>query len=231
MISLGFEKAPLEHAMYKRGEGRDRLLVGIYVDDLLIIGADEEVIAKFKLQMKEIFKSDDLGLLSFYPRIEVHQKTEEITLCQEAYTRKILENCGMKDCNLIEASMKPRLELSKKSKAPAVDAIEYIAAATAMCQGVWLGRLHGDLMDRDPEQVVLNVDGKSTTFLREEPVRHDRSKHIDTVYHYIKDCVEEGKTEVNYNRTDDQLADILTKALDREKYLKMRRRINVRAVT
>ena len=65
MISLGFEKAPLEHAMYKRGEGRDRLLVGIYVDDLLITGADEEVIAEFKLQMKELFKMDDLGLLSY----------------------------------------------------------------------------------------------------------------------------------------------------------------------
>jgi len=52
LISLGFEKAPLEHAMYKRGEGRDRLLVGIYVDDLLITRADEEVIARFKLQIK-----------------------------------------------------------------------------------------------------------------------------------------------------------------------------------
>jgi hypothetical protein len=47
--SLGFEKSPLEHAMYKRGQGRDHLLVGIYVDDLLITRADEKEIAKFKL--------------------------------------------------------------------------------------------------------------------------------------------------------------------------------------
>ena len=40
LISLGFEKAPLEHAMYKRGEGKDRLLVSIYGDDLLITGPD-----------------------------------------------------------------------------------------------------------------------------------------------------------------------------------------------
>ena len=105
LVSLGFEKAPLKHAMYKRGEGRDRLLVGIYVDDLLITGGDEELIAKFKLQMKELFKMDDLGFLSYYPGIEVHQKTEGITLCQEAYTRKVLESRGMKDCNHIVASM------------------------------------------------------------------------------------------------------------------------------
>ena len=100
--------------MYKRGEGRDRLLVGIYVDDLLITGADEEVIAKFKLQMKELFKMDDLGILSYYLGMEEHQKPEGMTLCQKAYARKVLESCGMKNCNHIAASMEPRLELSKK---------------------------------------------------------------------------------------------------------------------
>ena len=93
------------------------------------------------------------------------------------------------------------------------------------------GRLHGDLMDRDLEQVVLNVDSKSESFLREDPVRHDRSKHTDTVYHYIKDCVEEVKMKVNYVCTEDQLADMLTKSLDREKFLEMQERIGVGAVT
>ena len=64
LISLIFWKAPLEHAMYQQGEGKDHLLVGTYVDDLLISGADEEVIVKFKLQMKELFKMDGHGLLS-----------------------------------------------------------------------------------------------------------------------------------------------------------------------
>ena len=136
----------------------------------------------------------------------------------------------MKYCNPIDAPTKSRLELNKKSKAPAVNAIEYIAAATVACEGVWLGWLHGDLMDRDLKQVVLNVDSKSESFLCEDPVRHDRSKHTDTVYHYIKDCVEEAKMKVNYVCTDDQMANILTKALDREKLLEIRRRIGVGAV-
>ena len=111
--------------MYKRGQGNDRLLVGIYVDDLLITGADEAVIAKFKLQIKEIFKMDDLGLLSYYLGIEVQQKPEGITLCQEAYAKKILESCGMDYCKPTHVPMEPRLILSKKSEAPAVDATEY----------------------------------------------------------------------------------------------------------
>ena len=61
-------------------------------------------------------------------------------------------------------------------------------------------------------------------------MHHDRSKHIDIRYHYIRDCVEEGKIEVNYICTDDQLADILTKSLGRQKFTEMRGRIGVQAV-
>ena len=57
---------------------------------------------------------DDLGILSYYLGLEEHQKPEGITLCQEAYARKVLESSGMKDCNHIVASMEPRLELNKK---------------------------------------------------------------------------------------------------------------------
>jgi hypothetical protein len=58
------------------------------VDDLLITGADEKETAKFKLQMKELFKMSDLGLLSYYLGIEVHQKPGEITLCQRRTQRR-----------------------------------------------------------------------------------------------------------------------------------------------
>ena len=77
---------------------------------------------------------------------------------------------------------------------------------------------------------MLNVDSESTTFLRDYPVQRERGKHIDTMYHYINDCMEEGKTEVNYSCTDDQLTNILTKALNREKLLEIQRRIGIDAV-
>ena len=80
---------------------------------------------------------------------------------------------------------------------------------------MWLERLLGDLTDKEPEGVVLYVDNKSMIALCKNPVHHDRSKHIDIRYHYIRDCVEEGKIEVNYICTDDQLVDILTKSLGR----------------
>jgi hypothetical protein len=80
---------------------------------------------------------------------------------------------------------------------------EYIAVATTMCQGVCLGRLLNDLTGKEPKRVVLNVDDKSTISLWKNPLRHDRCKHIDMRYQYLRECVEESKIDVNYICTVD----------------------------
>ena len=48
---IGFEQSPLEHGLYARGTSSGRLLVGVYVDDLVIVGGDEDTITVFKRQM------------------------------------------------------------------------------------------------------------------------------------------------------------------------------------
>ena len=68
--------------MYRRGSGRSVLLVGVYVDDLIIVGVDAEEVEKFKAAMKQRFDMSDLRLLSFYLDIEVHQGAGGITLRQ-----------------------------------------------------------------------------------------------------------------------------------------------------
>ncbi|KAK1684066.1 hypothetical protein QYE76_044914 [Lolium multiflorum] len=90
---------------------------------------------------------------------------------------------------------------------------EYIAVATAACQGVWLGRLLGDLLGTDPLVADLHVDNKSAIQLCKNPVFHDRSKHIEVHYHFIRNCIEDGTVTVQFVGTEDQLADVLTKAL------------------
>lgn len=52
---LGFVRCPYEHAVYTRREGENVLIVGVYVDDLLITGSSAAVIEMFKMQMSEIF--------------------------------------------------------------------------------------------------------------------------------------------------------------------------------
>jgi hypothetical protein len=53
-------------AVYRRGSGHSVLLVGIYVDNLIITGAEEKELEAFKAQIKEVFDMSDLGLLCIY---------------------------------------------------------------------------------------------------------------------------------------------------------------------
>jgi hypothetical protein len=65
-------QSPLEHGLYARGDLGSRLLVGVYVDDQIIIGGCTKMISEFKKKMHSDFKMSDLGPLSFYLGIEVH---------------------------------------------------------------------------------------------------------------------------------------------------------------
>jgi len=71
------------------------------------------------------------------------------------------------------------------------------------------------------------MDNKAAIELCKNPVFHERSKHIDTRYHFIRDCVDQGKTRVSYINTKDQLADILTKPLGRIQFEELRSKIGM----
>ena len=102
-----------------------------------------------------------------------------------------------------------------------------MAAAAAACQGVWLSRLIADMMGTKETPVKLLMDNMSAIALSRNPVHHDRSKHIDTKYHFIRECIEAGKVEVEHVGTAGQLADIFTKSLGRIKFVEQRSALGV----
>jgi hypothetical protein len=118
---------------------------------------------------------------------------------------------------------------SQKQRVVAISSCEaeYMAATTAACQGIWLARLLGEILKEKPVKPKLLVDNKSAISLSKNPVFHERSKHIDIRYHFIRECVEEGRVDIDYIRTSDQLADVLTKALGRLMFQELRRRIGM----
>jgi hypothetical protein len=123
--ALGFQKSTVEHAVYKRGTGDSLLLIGVYVDDLIICGPNSLKITEFKDQMKNTFSMSDLGLLSYYLGMEVKQEKNHITICQKAYAAKIVEMCNMTRCNPVDTPMEQGVKLSTAKPGTELDATRY----------------------------------------------------------------------------------------------------------
>lgn len=95
---------------------------------------------------------------------------------------------------------------------------EYIAAATASREAVWLRTLLTGMGHRCDEPTILYIDNQSTIRLVRNPEFHKRTKHIDVKYHYIREKVENPEISVAFVPTETQLADIFTKALPRNRF-------------
>jgi hypothetical protein len=122
---MGFGQSPHKAAIYRLGNGGNTLLVGVYVDDLVITGTKDAEMAALKEEMKGTFQMSDLGLLSFYLGIEVHQGDSGITLRQTAYAKHVVELAGLTDYNSALTAMEERLKLSRDSTMEEVDAMQY----------------------------------------------------------------------------------------------------------
>ncbi|KAI3742955.1 hypothetical protein L1987_60654 [Smallanthus sonchifolius] len=333
--NLGFTRCAHEQAVYTCKTFDSILIVGVYVDDLIVTGSNEKAIYDFKGRMMKVFDMSDLGLLSYYLGIEVEQRKDGISLKQSGYAKKILNAAGMLDCNPSKWPMESKLQLTKDENGEAVNPTDYrrligslryllhtrpdlgystgilsrfmekprishfkamkqvlryvkgtvgyglkfrrggdgkllgysdsshgldvedrkgttgmvfyysnnlvtwasqkqqtvalssceaefMAATAAACQSLWLRNLVSDLTGEKAQQVTLLVDNVSAIALMKNPVFHGRSKHIDTKYHFIRECVEQGQIHVQHVSGELQKADILTKALPRVKFGEMR---------
>jgi hypothetical protein len=104
---------------------------------------------------------------------------------------------------------------------------EYIAACSASCEAIWLRKLLTNLFDLEMEATTILCDNQSCIKMTENPVVHDRSKHIEIRYHYICDMVQRGVLKLLYVSTDEQVADVLTKPLSHVKFEHFRDKLGI----
>ncbi|GAA0166823.1 transmembrane signal receptor [Lithospermum erythrorhizon] len=108
---------------------------------------------------------------------------------------------------------------------------EFIAAAVCACQGIWMKRILEELDHKLEDCIHIKCDNSSTIKLSKNPVLYGRSKHIDIRFHFLRNLTKEGRIALEFCGIADQIADILTKALKNESFIKLRGALGMRSIT
>ena len=98
---------------------------------------------------------------------------------------------------------------------------EYVAAAMAAKEAIWLQRLVRELGE-GAESVIMYCDSQGAIALMRNPKRSNRTEHIDVAHHFVRECADGGAIEVEAVGTADMVADCLTKPLPTEAFHKFR---------
>jgi len=339
-LQNGFRRSPNEPTLYVKACGNGKkLIVSLYVDDLLVTGDDIQEIDKFKMSMLQVFEMTDLGVMNYFLGMEVHQSNDGIFISQRKYGMDLLRKFKMESCNPVATPLAVNEKLSKadgdakadvtqfrslvgsllyltatrpdimfsasllsrfmhspslthfgvckrvlrylkgtidygiwygsgngrlegfvdsdwagslddsksttgyvfslgsgvfswNSKKQEVVAqssaeAEYVAAAVATNQAIWVRKVLTDLNHVQEEPTVIWCDNMSAISMAKNPVQHGRTKHINVKFHAIREAEKNGEIQLLHCKSEEQQADILTKALAGSQFNVLRSKLGV----
>ena len=105
---------------------------------------------------------------------------------------------------------------------------EYVAAFEACKEAIWLRTLLGAIGYQSQKPTNLLCDNNAAINLSEDPLLHDRVKHIDIKHHFLRERVQSQEIILSYINTHDNIADIFTKALDTRKFTRFRQFLGIK---
>ena len=103
---------------------------------------------------------------------------------------------------------------------------EYIATGHACAQSIWLKH---QLMNYGVklEKVTLSCDNTSAINLTKNPIQHSKTKHIEIRHHFIRDHIQKRDIEIMFVKTRNQLVDLFTKPLARDRFNKLKTKFGI----
>lgn len=107
---------------------------------------------------------------------------------------------------------------------------EYVALSSATQEAVWLRRLMKDLGKTVDKSTTIYEDNQGAQELARNPKYHNRTKHIDICHHFVRERVVTNEVNVVYCPSEDMVADIMTKALSKYTYQRLRDMLGVKDI-
>ncbi|KAK1370395.1 hypothetical protein POM88_036487 [Heracleum sosnowskyi] len=210
----------------------ERLIVQIYVNDIIFGSTNDSMCKWFSKCMHSEFDMSMMGELNYFLGLQVKQTPDGIYVHQTKYIKNLLKRFGFENVKSKSTPVSPVSKLtadeqgqslvswqSKKQNSVALSTAEgeYLAAGSCCSQILlMIQTLRG--YGIKCSTIPIYCDNTSTINISKNPVNHSRTKHIYVRHHFLRDNVAKGKIELVFVSTEVQLADIFTKPLAEERF-------------
>ena len=109
----GFVQNDADHCVYIRQSDTEKVILLIWVDDLIIAANNTNSLCDVKEMLQRKFKMKDLGELRHFLGIDFTQNEGEIKMCQSRHITKVLERFGMSECKPRSTPCEQKLDYDK----------------------------------------------------------------------------------------------------------------------
>ncbi|GKC85547.1 putative ribonuclease H-like domain-containing protein [Tanacetum coccineum] len=222
LLKSGYKRGTIDKTLFIKKEKNDIMLVQVYVDDISFCSTKKSWCDEFEALMKSRFQMSSMGELTFFLGLQVKQKEDGIFISQDKYVAEILKKFDFASVKTASTPIESQKPLIKDEEAADVDVTPKTSHLHAVKRifrylkgkpklGLWYPRESSFDLEAysDSNYAGENLDRKSAT-----GVFHSKTKHIEIRQHFIRDAYEKKLIQVLKIYTDDNVADLLTKAFD-----------------
>ncbi|GJS36166.1 retrovirus-related pol polyprotein from transposon TNT 1-94 [Tanacetum coccineum] len=125
LISQDFSKGSVDPTLFIRREGKELLLVQIYVDDIIFAASTPELCDLFAKIMCSKFKMSMMGKISFFLGLQISQSPRGIFINQSKYALESLKKYGFDSCDPVDTPMVEKSKLDEDKEGKVVDPSHY----------------------------------------------------------------------------------------------------------
>ncbi|GKA86365.1 retrovirus-related pol polyprotein from transposon TNT 1-94 [Tanacetum coccineum] len=230
LISQDFSKGSVDPTLFIRRDGKELLLVQIYVDDIIFAASTPELCDLFSKIMCSKFKMSMMGKISFFLGLQISQSPRGIFINQSKYAPESLKKYGFDSCDLVDTPMVEKSKLDEDKEGKAVDpshyrgmigTLLYLTANTdhAGCQNTRRST-SGSVQLLGDRLVSWSSTRQKSVAISSMEAEYIALEHV-----------ENGVIELYFVNTEYQLADIFTKALGRNRIGFLINKLGMRSFT
>ncbi|GJX65181.1 gag-pol polyprotein [Tanacetum coccineum] len=211
VTSLGFISSNHDSALFVKCSSDGRILLSLYVDDMIITGDDCNGIESLKAKLSHRFAMKDLGLLRYFFGIEVASSPKGYLLFQSKYIDDLFDRARMIDNMIADIPIDAKAKYTPTDGNPLPDPSLYRTIFVTTSEIVWLRWLLADMGVHITSPTPLYCNNRRAIQIARNTVFHERTKHIEIDCHFTRHNLQAGTISLSFVPSALQIVDIFTK--------------------